>query len=125
MGMQALAVVHGATIQHAPEPIHGRLSQIQHTGHRLFHNIPSGKLHRMSTMHCNTPHVPMTNLLHIQHPSTAALISALIIHSNNMCTELVMYTGVTNSSDCFLVWIAHVVKHSMQAVHSGAVVCRC
>lgn len=42
MGMQALAVIHGATIQHAPEPIHGRLSQIQHTGHRLFHDIPSG-----------------------------------------------------------------------------------
>ncbi|DBA94765.1 TPA: hypothetical protein ACH3X1_002311 [Trebouxia sp. C0004] len=42
MGMQALAVIHGATIQHAPEPIHGRLSHIQHTGHRLFHNIPSG-----------------------------------------------------------------------------------
>jgi len=70
--MQALAVIHGASIQHAPEPIHGRLSQIQHTGHRLFHNIPSGKLHRMSTMHCNTPHVPMTKLLHTQHPSTAA-----------------------------------------------------
>ena len=42
MGMQALAVANGATVQHAPEPIHGRLSQIQHTNHRLFQDIPSG-----------------------------------------------------------------------------------
>lgn len=43
MGMQALAVAYGASIQHAPEPIHGRLSQIEHTHHKLFKNIPSGK----------------------------------------------------------------------------------
>ena len=42
MGMQALAVAHGAKVHHAPEPIHGRLSQIQHTSHRLFQGIPSG-----------------------------------------------------------------------------------
>ena len=42
MGMQALAVAHGATVQHAPEPIHGRLSQIAHTHHTLFKSIPSG-----------------------------------------------------------------------------------
>lgn len=42
MGMQALAVAFGASIQHAPEPIHGRVSQIQHTDHKLFHKIPSG-----------------------------------------------------------------------------------
>ena len=42
MGMQALAVANGATVQHAPEPIHGRLSQIEHTNHSLFQGIPSG-----------------------------------------------------------------------------------
>lgn len=42
MGMQALAVAFGASIQHAPEPIHGRVSQIQHNSHKLFKNIPSG-----------------------------------------------------------------------------------
>ncbi|KAL3160886.1 hypothetical protein ABBQ38_009278 [Trebouxia sp. C0009 RCD-2024] len=42
MGMQALAVAFGASIQHAPEPIHGRVSQIQHTSHKLFKHIPSG-----------------------------------------------------------------------------------
>ena len=43
MGMQALAVAYGASIRHAPEPIHGRLSQIEHTRHKLFKSIPSGK----------------------------------------------------------------------------------
>ena len=42
MGMQALAVAHGASVQHAPEPIHGRLSHIHHTHHELFQDIPSG-----------------------------------------------------------------------------------
>ena len=40
--MQALAVAHGAIIQHAPEPIHGRLSHIHHINHELFQDIPSG-----------------------------------------------------------------------------------
>ena len=45
LGMQALAVSHGASVQHAPEPIHGRLSHIEHTGHQLFQHIPSGSVH--------------------------------------------------------------------------------
>lgn len=42
-GMQALAHVHGGRVLPAPEPIHGRLSGIQHSGHPLFAGIPSGK----------------------------------------------------------------------------------
>ena len=42
LGMQALAVSRGASVRHAPEPIHGRLSRIEHSGHTLLHNIPSG-----------------------------------------------------------------------------------
>lgn len=30
--MQALALVHGGHVQRAPEPVHGRLSVIEHTG---------------------------------------------------------------------------------------------
>eukprot|EP00967_Tisochrysis_lutea_P023589 scaffold27092_cov19-Tisochrysis_lutea.AAC.1 len=26
----------------APEPVHGRLSELQHSGHPLMHHIPSG-----------------------------------------------------------------------------------
>lgn len=43
LGHQALGYVHGGKIVLAPEPIHGRLSEIEHNGCRLFDNIPSGK----------------------------------------------------------------------------------
>ncbi|RVW84271.1 Aminodeoxychorismate synthase, chloroplastic [Vitis vinifera] len=43
LGFKALGYVHGARVVHASEPIHGRLSEIEHNGCRLFHNIPSGK----------------------------------------------------------------------------------
>ncbi|CAK7325483.1 unnamed protein product [Dovyalis caffra] len=43
LGHQALGYVHGARIVHASEPVHGRLSEIEHNGSRLFDNIPSGK----------------------------------------------------------------------------------
>lgn len=43
LGHQALGFVHGAQIVHAPEPVHGRLSEIEHTGCCLFSNIPSGR----------------------------------------------------------------------------------
>ncbi|XP_073006000.1 probable aminodeoxychorismate synthase, chloroplastic isoform X1 [Typha latifolia] len=43
LGHQALGLVHGAQIIHAPEPVHGRLSEIEHRGCNLFCNIPSGR----------------------------------------------------------------------------------
>uniref|UniRef100_A0A5B7BJG5 aminodeoxychorismate synthase n=1 Tax=Davidia involucrata TaxID=16924 RepID=A0A5B7BJG5_DAVIN len=43
LGHQALGYVHGAQVTHAPEPVHGRLSEIEHNGCRLFHDIPSGR----------------------------------------------------------------------------------
>lgn len=42
LGHQALGYAHGAQVVHASEPVHGRLSEIEHTGCRLFDNIPSG-----------------------------------------------------------------------------------
>ena len=42
LGMQLLAAVHGGRVAHAPEPVHGRLSSIEHNGHVLFDSIPSG-----------------------------------------------------------------------------------
>uniref|UniRef100_A0A803L579 aminodeoxychorismate synthase n=1 Tax=Chenopodium quinoa TaxID=63459 RepID=A0A803L579_CHEQI len=41
--MRALGYVHGAQIVHAAQPIHGRLSEIEHDGSRQFDNIPSGR----------------------------------------------------------------------------------
>ncbi|KAL8093210.1 aminodeoxychorismate synthase, chloroplastic isoform X2 [Apium graveolens] len=43
LGHQALGFVHGAQIIHAAEPVHGRLSEIQHSECTLFHGIPSGR----------------------------------------------------------------------------------
>ncbi|KAL9242942.1 hypothetical protein vseg_016897 [Gypsophila vaccaria] len=43
LGHQALGYAHGAQIVHAAEPIHGRLSEIEHDGSKIFHNIPSGR----------------------------------------------------------------------------------
>ncbi|XVE68926.1 hypothetical protein DITRI_Ditri09bG0109000 [Diplodiscus trichospermus] len=43
LGHQALGYAHGAQIIHASEPIHGRLSEIEHNGCKLFANIPSGR----------------------------------------------------------------------------------
>ncbi|KAK9097503.1 hypothetical protein Sjap_023000 [Stephania japonica] len=42
LGHQALGYVHGAKIVHAPKPVHGRLSEVEHTGCDLFLDIPSG-----------------------------------------------------------------------------------
>jgi para-aminobenzoate synthetase len=42
LGHQALAAAHGGKVHQAPEPVHGRLSGIQHNGHALFDGIPSG-----------------------------------------------------------------------------------
>jgi para-aminobenzoate synthetase len=42
LGYQGLAHYHGGVVTHAPEPIHGRLSQVQHNESALFKGIPQG-----------------------------------------------------------------------------------
>ena len=42
LGHQALAHVHGGRVAKAPEPVHGRLSELRHSGHALMAGIPSG-----------------------------------------------------------------------------------
>jgi anthranilate synthase component 2 len=41
LGHQALAAAHGARIERAPEPVHGKTSLIHHTGEGLFAEIPN------------------------------------------------------------------------------------
>lgn len=43
LGHQALGYVHGAQVVHASEPVHGRLSEVEHNGCQLFQGIPSGR----------------------------------------------------------------------------------
>lgn len=41
LGHQALVHVHGGDVVHAPTPMHGRISSVEHDGSALFANIPS------------------------------------------------------------------------------------
>jgi para-aminobenzoate synthetase len=42
LGLQALAVAAGGRVVCAPEPVHGRLSTLQHSSNELFVGCPSG-----------------------------------------------------------------------------------
>lgn len=53
LGMQALAHVHGGQVVRAVEPIHGRLSQVCHTGNPLFTGIPSGVSNCLALVHAD------------------------------------------------------------------------
>jgi para-aminobenzoate synthetase component 2 len=41
LGHQAIAVAHGATVGRAPELLHGKTSDVEHTGAGVLHNLPS------------------------------------------------------------------------------------
>jgi anthranilate synthase/aminodeoxychorismate synthase-like glutamine amidotransferase len=41
LGHQAIASAYGGTVERASEPVHGRISRIEHTGGRLFAGLPN------------------------------------------------------------------------------------
>jgi para-aminobenzoate synthetase len=41
LGMQGMALAHGAAVAHAPEPVHGRASLVTHDGQGLFEGLPN------------------------------------------------------------------------------------
>ena len=40
LGLQCMAIAFGATVVRAPEPRHGKTSQVHHDGHGLFTGVP-------------------------------------------------------------------------------------
>jgi len=42
LGHQAIAAVHGGRVVRAPEPVHGKTSEIRHNGDGLFEGLPDG-----------------------------------------------------------------------------------
>jgi anthranilate synthase/aminodeoxychorismate synthase-like glutamine amidotransferase len=40
LGMQAMGLHHGFTLKRAPFPVHGKQSQVRHTGQGVFKNLP-------------------------------------------------------------------------------------
>mmetsp|Transcript_9821 Transcript_9821/g.35998 ORF Transcript_9821/g.35998 Transcript_9821/m.35998 type:complete len:868 (-) Transcript_9821:100-2703(-) len=57
LGHQLLAHVHGATVERAPEPVHGRTSDVVHDGSALFNGIPSGYGQGFSVVRYHSLHV--------------------------------------------------------------------
>jgi para-aminobenzoate synthetase component 2 len=41
LGHQAIAVAHGATVSRAPELLHGKTSQVEHSGAGVLHGLPT------------------------------------------------------------------------------------
>jgi anthranilate synthase component 2 len=44
LGHQAIAAVHGGRVVRASEPVHGKTSQVRHSGEGLFEGLPDGFL---------------------------------------------------------------------------------
>jgi anthranilate synthase component 2 len=59
LGHQALCAVHGATVGHAPEVVHGKRSAIQHDGRGIFAGLPErfevGRYHSLAVERGDVP----------------------------------------------------------------------
>lgn len=91
LGHQALGYVHGARVVHASEPVHGRLSEIHHSGSRLFHDIPSGrnsgfKVVRYHSLVIDAESLPK-ELIPIAWTSSSDPLSFLEMHQSNTTSD--------------------------------------
>ncbi|KAK9075257.1 hypothetical protein SSX86_003578 [Deinandra increscens subsp. villosa] len=88
LGHQALGYVHGAEVVHAFEPVHGRLSEIQHNGCSLFHDIPSGrnsgfKVVRYHSLVIDAKSLPK-ELIPLAWTCSTDTISSLVDHNSDL-----------------------------------------
>ena len=61
LGHQALCAVHGATVGHAPEVVHGKRSVVDHDGRGVFADLSErlrvGRYHSLAVRHDDVPDV--------------------------------------------------------------------
>jgi len=61
LGHQALCAVHGATVGHAPEVVHGKCSTVHHDGRGVFAGLPDridvGRYHSLAVERDDVPDV--------------------------------------------------------------------
>ena len=78
LGHQALGMYFGANLKHAPQPVHGKTSDITHNGHPVFKDIPSPftvmRYHSLSLQTgsntiCELAHTADGTLMALTHPN--------------------------------------------------------
>lgn len=94
LGLQVLAVAMGGTVEKADQPVHGKVSQIQHTGQGCFAGLPSpldvGRYHSLCVQRvpkntdviARTPEGMVMALRHRERP-----ISGVQFHPDSFLSE--------------------------------------
>lgn len=61
LGHQALCAAHGTSVGHAPEVVHGKLSEVTHEESSLYHGVPNpfevGRYHSLAVDRDDLPNV--------------------------------------------------------------------
>ncbi|MCB0332983.1 MAG: aminodeoxychorismate/anthranilate synthase component II [Bdellovibrionales bacterium] len=76
LGLQCMNEVFGGKTVHAPVPVHGKVSEVTHTGHPLFEGVPSpfraARYHSLMLAGVNelevTAHTPDEVIMAASHP---------------------------------------------------------
>ncbi len=96
LGLQAIAEAYGATVTHAEELMHGKVSQVVHHGSELFNGVPTPfratRYHSLAVVRETLPACLRVNaetasgiVMGIEH--TSAPISAVQFHPESVLTE--------------------------------------
>lgn len=94
LGHQIMAYVHGMDVVHAPEPVHGRVSVIQHSNQGVFRGLPEDlsvvRYHSLVVAKVSEPFEvtawDSTGMIHgIQHKSRP--LYGVQFHPESICSE--------------------------------------
>lgn len=79
LGHQTLAAAAGAAVVRAPEPVHGRLSALAHSGHALFEGIPSGAAAGFDVVRCSAAALALCYVSYAASPSSVRQLCRLAL----------------------------------------------